>query len=202
MNTSSSRLSISSPPPTFIGLVLAISGWTLIEAPLLLLHAGLRVHLIPTVIALYLISASTRRLKLPLQHQLDEQAGRAQHSSSIAKQLGWAICLMAIGAFTGTLVQGNSSLPLGIAIMALTFAPWSRISFCRDHTVLASILMCIGIGLPFLVSHLPISPIVLLVSGWLFWSCAACDILRRIDRLWQAERIVKAAARAASTQSA
>jgi hypothetical protein len=203
MNTTSPRPSTSPPPPTFIGLVLALSGWALIEAPLVLLHAGLPAHLIPTMMALYLISASTRRLKLP-QQQLDEKAGpaKAQHSSSTTKQVGWAICLVAVGALTGTLVQGNISIPLGLAILVLNFMPWSRISFCRDHIILASVLMCVGMGLPFLMSHRPISPITLLVSRWLFWLCATLDILRRLGRLWQAERILKATTRASSTQSA
>jgi hypothetical protein len=191
------------PPPTFIGLVFALSGWALIEATLLSQHAGLRGHLVPTVMALYLVSSSIRRLKLSQQLTLGQAGSPApQGGSPAAAQAGWALFLLVAGAFTGSLVLGGSPILLGLAASALTCAPWSRIPFCRERTVAASAVMCAGMGLSLLAPLRPIDPIFLLIAGWMFWLCATFAIVGRIARLWRAERDVKAAARAASTQTA
>lgn len=190
----------SAPPPTFIGLVFAINGWTLIETVLLSRHAGLRAHVTAAVIALYLAATSVRRLKLPRQC-LAGTAGSsaAQRSGSVAARLGSALLLLVAGALTGAMILAGSGLLLGLAAAALSGAPWSRIAFCRERVVVAGVVTCAGMGLPLLVVQRPVGPIFFLVSGWVFWLCAMVAVLGRIARLWRAERDIKAAARAAST---
>jgi hypothetical protein len=106
------------------------------------------------------------------------------------------------GAFEGVLVLGDSVMLAGVTAAAMTNAPWSRISFCRDRTVVASAVMCVGIGLPLFVLRHATDPMALLIVGWLFWLCATVAVLGRILRLWQAERDIKASIRAASTRQA
>lgn len=200
MNMRSPSPSVSAPSATFIGLAFSLSGWLLAGAGLLSVHAGLRAHLISTLMALYLVFCSTKRLKLAQQF-LHERPGSpaTQRSSSAAVQVAWALLPLMTGVLVGVLILGGSTVLLGLATCVFTFVPWSRVPICRDRIVVASVLMCIGMGLPMLVARHPISPIFLFICAWLLWLCATFAIFNRIGRLWQAERNLKAAARASAT---
>lgn len=202
MNTHDSTATISAPPPSFIGLVFSLGGWALSETAILSGHFGLRSHLVPTLLGLYLVSTSTRQMKLP-RHLMPAQAAPApQGSSPLASQAGWSLLLLTAGLLMGLLIMGGSTLVLGMTAFALTLAPWSRISFCRERMVGASLVMCAGMALPLLLAHRRIDTIFLLVSGWLFWGCATYAVLGRIGKLWRAERELKAMSRLAPAESA
>jgi len=191
-------LSAYPPPPTFIGFVFSLSGWGLINATLVSQHAGLGAYPVPTLMATYLMYTSTKQLKLARQFQPEQaQAPTMRRRGSAAAGAAWALLPLMAGVLTGILILGGNALLLGLTAVIFTLAPWSRLAFCRDRIVVASVLMCVGIGLPWLIPHHSVGPIFLLIAAWCFWVCAIYAVLIRIAKLWQIERSLKSAERAA-----
>lgn len=195
--------STTPPPPTFIGLVFALIGWGLLEIGLLSQHVRIQAHLIPAAIFLYLASSSLRRLKPSQRIPIDKDGYSApQRRGSPALQTGCALFLLMAGALAGAVILAGSIGLLGLALVALTYAPWSRLALCRERIVIASITMCAGTGLTLLFNHHAINTVFFLIAGWLFWLCAICAVLGRIAKLWSVERAIKATVRSASKQIA
>jgi hypothetical protein len=195
MDSSSPRGYVSAPPPTFIGLAFSLSGWALIGTALFLLHAGLQAHLIPTLMALYLIFLCTKKMKPKQRLQAERPDSSITQQNVPVSQILWALFLLIVGASNGFLIL-KGSVFVSLSAVALVFLPWYRIPLCRERILVSSVTLAIGTILPLLLFFRSASPLFLLVCGWLFWLLATFAVFRRIARLWQAELNMKAASAA------
>lgn len=185
----------SAPAPSFIGFVFSLLGWAFMEALLIGQHIGPRAHLVPALIALYLAFSSIKRSKLAREDLgIGDHPSASQRNKLEGKQLGWALILLLAGAMMGALIGTGSVFFVAIGAVGLSYVPWSRISLCRDHLIVASIAMCTGVALPMLIIYRPLDPIYRLLVAWVFGLCAVFAVLGRLAQRWRFERSIKSAA--------
>jgi hypothetical protein len=177
---------------SFISLVYAFAGWILLEIWLVSINAGIATHSILSVPALVLAFFSVKHLPLyisPVRGNANPDSHRPPCFKG--RDVLPLLLLLGMGVVLGMLIIVNSTLALFAIAAPLSFAPWSRISFCRLHCMLACAAIWSGLGATLAMTHSAVSDIFLPLACWVFWACACLAAFRRLEKLWQEERQAK-----------
>ncbi|MCC2955254.1 hypothetical protein LK542_06455 [Massilia sp. IC2-477] len=164
---------------SFLALLLSLAGWTLVEAWLLAVHAGLRAHLLASAAGLGFAYFSAKRLAPIGQHPF---AGRQRISRA---DLWCALWLLTIGGLLGIVAMRAASLLLLTLLCALYVLPWSRMALCRRLPLPAGVWTWAGMALATFGLDTR-DPMFLPLAGWICWACASVTLLNRTLRLRRA----------------
>lgn len=156
----------------FSALLLALFGWINLEVLVVSNSAGIRGHLLTLAFGASLSTIAYRRYQTwwtPLAPSIHGNASRASSRSR------WAACGLLAGAGFLLAYAMRMDLITSVAVGAgtLTFVPWARSRFCREHFFVSHALLVAG-GLPVLVINAKYQhPLVLLAETWFLWALAA-----------------------------
>jgi hypothetical protein len=91
--------------------------------------------------------------------------------------------LYVVGAIFGLMVLNGSLTLLGLVAVSFIFAPWARLSICRDRLALSCVSTMSGFASIIAIEHRFIDTMFLPLAAWAFWSCACCALLLRAEQL-------------------
>lgn len=159
---------------SFTALLYSLLGWLFFEAWLVLLGAGLLLHIVAA------IAGATLFIRSALRPEIDRinLAERKKGAATVSRQGGISCALLyLLGAFFGALVLNGSLTLLGIAAVSFIFAPWARLPFSRDNIAISCASTMIGLASIIVMWHRYIDTMFLPLAAWTFWSCACCALL-------------------------
>jgi hypothetical protein len=193
MGTSTAKTGVMGPAPSFIAFVFSLAGWALLALWFLRMGAGFLAHGTAASVGLWLSFLSIRRPGIgPGDRSQRERSATQEHRTFRGADAGWALLLLAVGAVLGVLVLRGGTIALGAAGIGLSFAPWSRVHFCRNHFGAACTMVWIGMASIMAPGYRSITPMFLPIACWVLWACACLGLFWRIDQLSRAQRIAKA----------
>lgn len=155
---------------SFIGLVLSLSGWTILQAWLLATQASLRGHVLIAAAGIGLVVFSVRPAPLYATHPRSGRSGAVPWSALLLLAVGWMIGMSALAASTFVLLAVAGCLGL---------FPWRRLALCRQHFFTACSLVWAGAALTVFIGRDALSTMFLPLAGWVFWMCAGTALLLR-----------------------
>ncbi|MFC4930373.1 hypothetical protein [Massilia sp. GCM10023247] len=184
---------------SFVAFLYSLLGWLLFEAWLVLLGAGLLLHIFAAIPGATLIMRSALRPEI-------DRINPAERKKSPATESRWGgvscALLYVLGAFFGVLVLGGSLTLLGIVALSFIFFPWARLSFTRNHFAVSCAITMGGFASIIAIEHRFIETMFLPLAAWAFWSCACCALLFRAEQLQRVKREKNVAAKAVETEPA
>lgn len=157
----------SLPGGTFIVLAFSIGGGMLINTWLSMAHASLRWRLMATIPWLSLAVLSMLRMRRANLEDTDVSP-RDARPGSVISNTGCAMVLLIAGSVIGFLVAAENMMLLGLFTTAYGFAPWYRMSMCRQHPGWAVLSMCGGGALVLYIYRDAIHLMSLPVAAWIF----------------------------------
>lgn len=182
---------------SFIALLYSLLGWILFEAWLFLMGAGFLLHLFAAMPGIALVTRSALRPSIDLGNVSE----RGKSPATQSKRAGMACCLLyAVGVIFGVLVLLGSLTLLGLIAISFIFAPWARLSFCRDRLAVSCAITISGFASVISIEHEAIATMFLPLAAWSFWSCACCALLFRAEQLGRFKQEKKATTKAVETE--
>jgi hypothetical protein len=167
------------PYGSFIALIHSLLGWALFDAWLFLIVAGFLMHVFVAMAGATLTIRSALCLRIERNSTVEQKKSPATISC-------WAgascVLLYVLGAFLGTMVLQGSLMLLGAVLAPLTFAPWARLRFSRDHLAISCVVVISGFASVIGFGHRSIDTMFLPLAAWAFWSWACCSLLLRTNR--------------------
>lgn len=165
---------------SFIGLVLSLAGWALLEAWLIAVQASWRGHALASAAGLGLVLHSARpllRFRPSAGDPADSTADRPRGRSG--GDAGPVLFLLATGCLLGLSALGGSTLALLAVAACLSFFPWWRLALCRHSSMTAGSIMLAAATATVSTGWEAASLMFLPFAGWVFWMCAAMALLVR-----------------------
>lgn len=160
----------------FVALVFSIFGWALIETWVFAQHGAIFGHALVAMVGVPLVAIATRR------YRLHWPPTRSEHQLSNGRKIsdaGGCVLLLVTGYLLGQLVLAGWMFQMSIFTVALTFVPWSRISFCRRQFLASLILVAGAAAYPVFAAASPVVPISYLTAGWVLFMTACLALLRQ-----------------------
>lgn len=160
----------------FSAFVLAIFGWALVETQLITSAAGAQAHLLASALGMA-ISATALRRCLRWWSVLPSAVVRrpVRKGDHIGNVISCFSLVAAGGVFALLEKAGSITLFLGYAGV-FSFAPWTRISFCRRHFFISCAMLSAGAA-SIAVARGTAGPILNLFYAWVLWSIALSELL-------------------------
>lgn len=182
---------ISGPKPTaanfaFSAFLFSALGWTLIEAQLFNVAAGISAHVLATACGLGILAVALRRCTLWWSFFADVDAC-ASSPATERDRVGDVIscialvaagCVLALSAKTGSLAL------FAICAGAFGMVPWSGFDFCRRHLFISCSMLGAGAASVLTVTGAPPDPFSYLIWAWFLWTYSIVALLTT----WRAER--------------
>lgn len=164
---------------SFIALLYSLLGWALFEAWLMLMSAGLFLHVFAAIPGLTLTIRSALRPPIDGLSALEDK-------QRPATQFHWAktscALLYVFGAILAFMVLNGSLTLLGAVIASLTFAPWARLLFSRSHLAISCLVTISGFASVIAIGHRSVDMMFLPFAAWTFWGLACCALLFRAEQ--------------------
>jgi hypothetical protein len=132
---------------------------------LFVVHASLRAYLLMTMLWLTPALLTMLRIRRAKPEGEDSRPIHLKPVTAISS-IGWPIVLLITGSSLGLLVVAGSTVLLGVFAIACGFAPWHRISLCRQRPVWASLVMCGGGAIVVTVYHRHVGFMFLPIAAW------------------------------------
>lgn len=171
------------PYLSFIALLYSLSGWALFDAWLFLMDAGHLMHIFVAIPGATLTIWSALRPPIDGSSTVEGKRNRATKSGRVGASCA---LLYVLAAILGTLVLNGSLAVLGAAIVSLTFAPWARLPFSRNHFAISCVIAISGLASVIAIGHRSVNVMFLPLAAWAFWLCACCVLLLSAERLRRA----------------
>lgn len=183
---------------SFMTLVFSLAGWALFEAWAVIMGATWVGHVLIAVPGLILTVLSLPRSSTGDLDPAGDKKGLLKGSRWV---LAPPVFLFLLGAVLGLLILMGFMVLLGLVVACLSFAPWSRLAFSRQHFALCCSATLTGLIFPIAVGHRSVDLMFLPLACWVFWLCACCALLVQAEKRYRVERKAKAGYGAVETKS-
>jgi hypothetical protein len=171
---------------TFVAIVFSLLGWALLEAWLLVVHAGPALHIMPSVPALCIAGIPLLRYRRYRKNTGVSPLPSARGQRGLGADTGWTLLCLALGGLLGMSILGGSAFVLTIPAAGMLFVPWSRSTFHVKEPLVSCLATWLGTGAVLAIGHHQIKPMFLPIATWVLWSCACVAVL---SQLAQARRV-------------
>lgn len=149
------------------GFLFPIIACGMLEAQLFKVNAGIRPHLIVTIVGGIICVIALRRCRVWWPGLVGDRPGTPLSLNTYsARQLFSCAMLAGAGVVLGLISKSGSSFLFALLIMGLMFAPWSRIELCRAHFFAASASMAAGAILSHVLIKGDSSYLIIFFDAW------------------------------------
>jgi hypothetical protein len=176
MKTAKKTTAATGADVAFSSFLFAIVGWALREVRHVQTGAGWRSHVVTTALGLLICAIALRRYKRLWTAEITVGQLVDGLRLELREAPKW-IALLFIGAVFTMFVKAGSFFILSIYLTAVGFAPWSKLSLCRRHFVLSSLVIAIGAASTLFLGRLPVDPSLLPLSALFFWAIATALLM-------------------------
>lgn len=162
----------------FSAFFFSILGWFLFETLLFQRGAGLRPHLMVTLIGGIISTIALRRCRVWWPGFGNSGSGmRVSMNEYGIKDLFSSLVLAGIGALVGLSAKSGSCFLFVLCVAGLNPLPWSRISFCQRHFFISNVVLTLGVGGVLMSGEDSLEPFLYMFDAWALWAIAISTVL-------------------------
>jgi hypothetical protein len=181
---------------SFSAFLFSVFGWALLEARLFEVGAGVQLHLASTALGLSVAALALRRRRRwwPAFAQVGAEVQSPAPERHRISDVASCAALLAAGCVLALSGKAGSVGLFAVCAGAFSFAPWSRIGFCRNHFFVSCAMLGAGAGAVLALTRAPQDSLFYLFWAWVLWAIALSELLA--STTWT----LPAASRAAAAQ--
>ncbi|MCS0587609.1 hypothetical protein ACFQ09_01600 [Massilia norwichensis] len=162
----------------FNAFVFMVIGWVMLEGQLFKVGAGIRPQLIAMGIGGIICTIALRRCRVWWPDSVGDRSSAPLLRNIFNKRNLFSCAMLAgIGVLLGLNAKSDSCFLFALLIMALTFAPWSRIEFCRKHVFISITSLLLGAVASYVSMKGSSNVLTTLFNAWVLWTSGIAAVL-------------------------